>query len=151
MAACSVAFGSPNVIPDAIVTHSRTPDRNRSPTATRNATGPSYSFARPHQLVLALIRSEAATWSGPAHEYPYSEAGPAGHCRRNPGPGPLHGNERVSQYTSPFSSVETRSRSNPSFSRTRSDGVFHVPTVDQSRFRPVAAAAVTTAPAASVA
>jgi hypothetical protein len=62
------------------------------------------------------------------------------------------GSTRVSQTTSlPSSFVVTWSRSNPSFSRTRSDGVFQLPTVDQSRVRPVAIAASSTARAASVA
>jgi uncharacterized protein (TIGR00730 family) len=49
----------------------------------------------------------------------------------------------VSHTNSPWSSEETRSRSKPSFSRTRNEAVFHVPTVDQSRLRPVAIAAMT--------
>ncbi len=64
----------------------------------------------------------------------------------------LHGRVRVSQTTSPLpSSGATWSRSKPSFSSTRNDGVFHTPTVDHNRFRPVAIAASSTARAASVA
>jgi predicted lipoprotein with Yx(FWY)xxD motif len=64
--------------------------------------------------------------------------------------GPLQGSTRVSQTTSsPLSFVVTWSSLNPSFSRTRSDGVFQLPTVDQSRVRPVATAASRTARAAA--
>lgn len=112
------------------------------------AAGPSLSRRAPESPSPASPAPRSATVGEPVRE--------GGTTRDRDGCGapalPLgQGNERVSQATSPFSSVERRSRANPSFSSTRSDGVFQVPTVDQSRFRPVAAAALTTAPAASVA
>ena len=62
------------------------------------------------------------------------------------------GSARVSHTTSsPSSLAVTWSRLNSSFSRTRSDGVFRLPTVAQSRVLPVAMAASSTARAASVA
>lgn len=63
----------------------------------------------------------------------------------------FYGKDRVSHTSSPPSSAETWSRWNPSFSRTRNDAVFQGRTVDQSRSRPVATAASSTADAASVA
>jgi hypothetical protein len=61
------------------------------------------------------------------------------------------GSVRVSHTMSPRSSVVTWSRSKPILSRTRKDAMFQVRTVDQSRLRPVAIAASSTAWAASVA